>query len=186
MRHFHNTVYDTRHTLMPQEPKKSSHYWKLINELKKHSTKTHHTDIIEEFEYVSTYERVWGVCTCGKVGIVEHNIIRNKRTGETVDPIGSSCIGYFSGDLKRDFKSGQAEYMKAKRERIASELVYIGESRGITLYELAKKDPGRAAWLLAVNKFTTDRSNPCYHPDNKEKRRQLEKGIRDHAKMNKI
>ena len=163
------------------EATNSSNYWTLIRELKKHSTCTHHLDIVAEYEHVGVYERPYGVCTCGKHGIVVHNIIRHKPTGKIVDPVGSSCIGYFSRELNTEFKTAHSKYIKTKRERIATEPVTFGMYRGKTFYQLAKDDPSYAAWLLTLNKYTTNRGNPCYSPDNKEIRRLLQKGIRDHS-----
>ena len=163
---------------MSKTPTYSRNYWKLIKALRPHSTSTYHLDILKEWSHVAFWECTHiGQCKCGKGGIVEHNAIAHKDTKHVVEPVGSSCISYFPKDVQLQFKGARDGYLREKEVRIANTRVGWGKYAHKTFHQLAKDDPQYAEWLLKIPKYTSKPSHPLSHPDHKEIRRLLKKGI---------
>jgi hypothetical protein len=162
----------------PKEPTYSRNYWKLIKALRQHSRSTHHLDVLKEWNHLKFWEcNHIGECQCGKAGIVEHNSIVHRESQHLIEPIGSSCIGYFPDEVQMQFKEARDEYLYKKKIRIANTPVGWGTYAHKTFYQLAKDDPQYAQWLLNIPKYTSKPSHQLFHPDHKEIRRLLKMGI---------
>ena len=163
---------------MSKEPTFSRNYWKLIEALREHSRSTYHLDVQKEWNHLKFWEgKHTGECQCGKTGIVEHNTIVHKDSQRIIEPIGSSCIGYFPDEMQMQFKEARDEYLHKKKLRIANTQVGWGKYANKTFYQLGQQDPLYAQWLLKIPKYTSKPSHPLFHPDHKEIRKLLQKGM---------
>ena len=95
----------------PKEPTLSRNYWKLVKATLPDSTSTHHGTALGEWEHARFHEcQNTGRCVCGKRGIVEHNTIVHRLSGQKVQPIGSACIQYFPEELRLQFKEAKGHF----------------------------------------------------------------------------
>jgi hypothetical protein len=165
--------------ITPNEPSKTSRNFKtLVAHLRQFSISDSQEEIVAEWEHLRFWECTKvGVCRCSKTGIVEHNAIIHKATGLVVEPIGSSCIRLFPEDMQEQFKEARDDYLQQKRNRIAKMKVGWGKYAHMTFLKLALHDSQYAEWLLGIPKYTAKTRHPCFHPDNKEIRKLLKKGI---------
>ena len=158
--------------------KTSRNFKILVAHLRQHSISKDPQELVKEWEHLRLWEcKEVGVCRCSKTGIVEHNAIVHRLTGLVVEPIGSSCIKMFPEDMRVQFKDAHDSYMLNKRTRIASMKVGWGKYTHLTFLQLALQDAQYAQWLLSISKYTTKTRHACFHPDNKEIRKLLKKGI---------
>jgi hypothetical protein len=158
--------------------KTSRNFKILVAHLRQHSISKDPQEVVKEWEHLRLWEcKEVGVCRCSKTGIVEHNAIVHRLTGLVVEPIGSSCIKMFPEDMRVQFKDAHDAYICKKRARVASMKVGWGKHAHLTFLQLALQDAQYAQWLLSISKYTTKTRHACFHPDNKEIRKLLKKGI---------
>ena len=163
----------------PKEPTLSRNYWKLVKAILPHSVSKHHATALAEWEHARFHEcQNTGRCLCGKRGIVEHNTIVHRLSGQTVHPIGSACIQYFPEEMRLQFKEAKTGYMYEKMMRIGNMTVGWGKYAHLTFYQLARQDPNYAEWLLSIPKYTSKTTHDKFHPDNKIIRLFLKRGIK--------